>query len=821
MPLLHKKVTTTEVLPFSYLDCWAKTREDLAPGTSVLEHSLIVGAVAVEIVRRWPQLAAILAGLPIGFISACHDIGKISPGFLQKCLLWLERYELLPRQGAWKACETDHGMTSQVVLEPLLGPQVARILGAHHGKPKQGTLHGDIGGAPWDAERRKLIEKLASTFGAEILPIQLRANQEQILAGLVTLADWIGSGEFSQDTQWDMKSVSLRACQVVDKLALFPLQFCPGCSFEGAFEFNPRGIQQLVLEAPALPGLYIIEEEMGRGKTEAALWLAYRLIQEGRASGLYFALPTQMSSNSIHTRVDEFLRRVSAEHRRAALVHGNAWLQRPKLDFSASDPDAIAWFTGKRALLSPAGVGTVDQALMGILAVKHFFLRQYALANKVVILDEVHSYDTYTSGLIMELVRTLRELGSTVIILSATLTRAACDKLLSAWQGTETKVSDSSYPRLLQATSSGTVASSYSSPTRKTLQIQREVATSGAPAAIQQAREGNCVILYCNTVASAQASFELARRLARGDSGLEVGLLHSRFPLFQRLQREAEWISRLGKVTTKRPERCVLVSTQVGEQSIDISGDGEVTEICPGDILLQRNGRNRRHPIPGKEGPAPVTLIIPPAWQLRDGTQDDAVEMFGDMASVYEPYVLQATMSVLAGRETLTLPQDIRSFIEEIYGRDWPFPLMKAAMEEHKRDMDLLARTATNQGWDCHDDTEGKLTRYEKFPQAELVLFTSWDGEQGEVLSGETVAVTQTFDFRVAKLLHLNSTRIPTYAAGERVKLIYFGDPVAIGVVQPNGRILIGNKGSGLCYDPSLGVVIPRMELKRRRSSPE
>jgi len=59
---------------------------------------------------------------------------------------------------------------------------------------------------------------------------------------------------------------------------------------------------------------------------------------------------------------------------------------------------------------------------MGIIAVKWFFVRQFALAGKVVILDEVHSYDLYTGALLQKLVRRLRELRATVIILSATLT---------------------------------------------------------------------------------------------------------------------------------------------------------------------------------------------------------------------------------------------------------------------------------------------------------------------------------------------------------------------------------------------------------------
>ena len=51
------------------------------------------------------------------------------------------------------------------------------------------------------------------------------------------------------------------------------------------------------------------------------------------------------------------------------------------------------------------------------------FVRTFGLAGKVVILDEVHSYDTYTGTILDELVKALRQLHCTVIILSATLTQ--------------------------------------------------------------------------------------------------------------------------------------------------------------------------------------------------------------------------------------------------------------------------------------------------------------------------------------------------------------------------------------------------------------
>ncbi len=71
-----------------------------------------------------------------------------------------------------------------------------------------------------------------------------------------------------------------------------------------------------------------------------------------------------------------------------------------------------AWFHPlKRALLEPFGVGTIDQALMAVLCVRHAFVRAFGLAGKVVILDEVHSYDMYTGTLLDRLVDLLLRVG--------------------------------------------------------------------------------------------------------------------------------------------------------------------------------------------------------------------------------------------------------------------------------------------------------------------------------------------------------------------------------------------------------------------------
>jgi CRISPR-associated endonuclease/helicase Cas3 len=75
---------------------WAKTTPDGQPGISVFRHMANVGDVASclamaapDLLRRFQVRAA-----EAGAMAALHDLGKISPGFQQKCAAWLERNRL-------------------------------------------------------------------------------------------------------------------------------------------------------------------------------------------------------------------------------------------------------------------------------------------------------------------------------------------------------------------------------------------------------------------------------------------------------------------------------------------------------------------------------------------------------------------------------------------------------------------------------------------------------------------------------------------------------------------------------------------------------
>ena len=484
--------------------------------------------------------------------------------------------------------------------------------------------------------------------------------QARLLAGLASVADWIGSGAFFEDPAQPWQE---RIEPALDDAGFIRPDYRADLSFEQVFGFAPRLAQQQLIDAVGGPGVYVLEAPMGLGKTEAALYVAYRLLAAGQASGIYFALPTQLTSNKIYERFNEFLQRVLAPgcRHRSLLLHGKAWLL--DTEMGEEGRPGGAWFNhAKRGLLAPFAVGTIDQALMAAMNVKHGFVRAFGLAGKVVILDEVHTYDAYTSTLLNALVELLRELHCTVIILSATLNRERRQQLLGA------AVSDEAYP-LISAAPHHRPLSEWSVPSGASHEVSMRLLDDPHAAlaeALERAGRGQQVLWIENTVVEAQERYlDLAARAA--ELGVACGLLHSRFTAEDRQRIEDCWVSLFGKGGWQERVRQgrILVGTQILEQSLDIDADFLVSRFAPTDMLLQRLGRLWRHAETPREPAARCE-----AWVLAPDLEKAIVaplSAFGRSAHVYSPYVLCRSLEVWQGRDSLCLPQDIRTLIEQTY----------------------------------------------------------------------------------------------------------------------------------------------------------
>ena len=386
-------------------------------------------------------------------------------------------------------------------------------------------------------------------------------------------------------------------------------------------------------------------------------------------------MPTRLTSEKIYERLNSFLSRTlpPAENRNALLIHGEAWLnwtlEQPSdsAENGAVNANPDSWFqSAKRALLAPFAAGTVDQALLSIVNVRHSALRAFALAGKVVVFDECHSYDAYTGELIAVLIQSIRKWGGTVIILSATLTAEAKRKFLG--ETTSGPLSScSSYPLITIAEPEKPLEFIEFQPEKTdTVKIRHTGDDSAAMReALEHALRGEQVLWIENTVFGAQ---NIYKQLACGPQGIEVGLIHSRFPAFLRREQESKWVDLLGKngADNRRKHGRILVATQILEQSVDVDADFLITRLAPGDMLFQRIGRLWRHEklntVRPQQAKREMLLLIPEECSDPAKIQENVRVLLP-----YDPYWMLRTCEIWKEMNEVHIPDDIRPVLEKIY----------------------------------------------------------------------------------------------------------------------------------------------------------
>ncbi|MCS6803449.1 MAG: CRISPR-associated helicase Cas3' [Dehalococcoidia bacterium] len=513
---------------------------------------------------------------------------------------------------------------------------------------------------------------------------------------------------------------------------------------------------------------------------------------------------------------------------------------------------AAEWFTyRKRGLLAPFGVGTVDQALLAILRARHGFVRLFGLAGKVVIIDEVHAYDTYMSRLLDRLLEWLAALGSPVILLSATLPASRRRELVAAYRrglGAPAQEPPAvSYPRLTWATAAHVAAQAVQHQGgARSVQVVPLPASSrlgdlGGRLA-DALRDGGCAVVICNTVGRAQQVYQALKPLfsGRADDDFPVlDLLHARYLVDEREERERRVRGRFGKPSESvRPNRAVLVATQVVEQSLDLDFDLLVTDLAPADLVLQRAGRLHRH-----ERPRPAPLAAPTLWLLMPDL-DPSGQLALDRAdlAVYGEHVLLRSWLALRDRRSILLPEEIEPLVEAVYGEGTPDALPEPLRQQWQRSehahREALAKDdeeakrrwipaplAPVSVWSLggpalaeedptfHQDHQA-LTRLAE-PAVEVVLLTA--SPVGPRLpDGRIVDLANTPDLELTRTLLRRSVRI----SHRRVAPALLSEPAPAGWARSallrNARLLVLDEagsaplpgGGTLRLDPELGVVV-------------
>lgn len=724
------------------LHFWAKLGDATWPEEyhPVLCHLIDVGQVARLLwdravrkrVREWVTaklgfMDEDAAGSWLAFWAATHDIGKISFCFqVRERAKGTDALEqrLINNKFDTPSGNERHGHISTNVLAtelassnrswPAVVEKMARdiavAVGGHHGLfPTNWDQMTDLlGNDHWTAARRDILAKLARLFGVTRLPPPFPPSGDDqsvwmFVAGLTSVADWIGSNEtffkaygnaerleqpFDADDYF--RKAEGRALEALDKLGwLERTASTKPITFRELFKLDKRPLQEVMEEIARetdQPGLVIVEAPMGEGKTEAAWYAAVCWDRRG-GQGSYVALPTMATSNQMFDRVTDFLVADGGEGKKNLMLqHGKAALNKQfeKLKYDAEqyddekNPSAVVtegWFASnkKHGLLAPYGVGTIDQALLAVLQTKHVFVRLFGLAGKCVILDEVHAYDAYMTTLMERLLRWLAALGCPVMLLSATLPKERRHGLIEAYAPDAKLQGESAqYPRITVVRPDAYEERHVEADPARARTVKLDWMKEGdmVDELRRSLANGGCAVVIRNTVGLAQRTY-LELRDALAADGIEIELFHARFPFGRRAEIEEAALKRFGKDggPTER-NRQVLVATQVVEQSLDLDFDLMISDVAPVDLVLQRAGRLHRH----QRGPRPAGVDKPRLLLIEPEIKKNGIPDFGVSEKyIYARFVLLRSYIALnhafqtAG--AIQLPDELEHFVEQVYGK--------------------------------------------------------------------------------------------------------------------------------------------------------
>jgi len=433
-------------------------------------------------------------------------------------------------------------------------------------------------------------------FSEKYLPEFSRTSW--LLAGLAVMSDWIGSNNdhfayhsipMPLETYWKEYAIP-QAEKAIRTFGILPGTVSSETGMHAMFPdlSTPTHLQSFAETCEILPTpqLFIIEEATGSGKTETSLVLAHRLMAQGLAEGIYFGLPTMATANAMYDRMEKAYGHLFSRdsHPSLVLAHSGSKLsekfqqsigysdrsvyEQEHSDEISASAQCTAWLSDnrKKALLAQVGVGTIDQALIAVLPLHHQSLRLLGLSRNILIVDEVHAFDTYVERVLENLLEFHAAMGGSAILLSATLPQAQRQALICAFSSGLGiidcgDVRQSHYPMVTRVTSQSNEPEEC--PIQKCEMTHRtiEVECTDDPGVVMKhlskaIEEGGCACWVKNTVDDA---IEAYRTLSQYFGDENVLLFHARFTMGDRIEKENEVLKLFGKDSTPELRKSLLL----------------------------------------------------------------------------------------------------------------------------------------------------------------------------------------------------------------------------------------------------------------------
>lgn len=326
----------------------------------------------------------------------------------------------------------------------------------------------------------------------------------------------------------------------------------------------------------------------GRGKTEAALWWAFKLKKALERDKIIFALPTQVTCNAMYERlIDKY----KLNKKNVGLFHGKSsialkyrnerkeemiqddYASDDENDFKSYDILRDEVFKGN-VFFKPITVTTIDHLAYSF--VHGFSQSDFAcgnLQNAILIFDEVHYYEKQTLDILLRLFNILKKIDIPHLLMTGT----APNFLLK-------KIEESGY-KIIKDEEGLSYKPFVISKKADFISSKDEIIES----IIDDYKKSKNIFVIVNQVEWAQNFYkELKSQLINVIDEPNMVLYHSRFIHKHRVKKEEEIREKV------KQSPCILVTTQVIEISLDISCDVMYTTIAPPDAIGQRGGRINR-----------------------------------------------------------------------------------------------------------------------------------------------------------------------------------------------------------------------------------
>jgi len=326
-------------------------------------------------------------------------------------------------------------------------------------------------------------------------------------------------------------------------------------NFKGLYPFQQKsavkGNNHILVQIPT-----------GQGKTEAS---AFWAVNSNQNQKILYLLPTMVTTNKMWERI----RFLFGGDDNVGLSHSTAqYILKDKCAEFESE-SLRQHFLYNRTFFKPVSVATVDQLIYSFFNWGYWTLTNLASYNAKIIIDEIHIYDAYTFGILLEIIHNITPYNSKFAVMSASLPNILVQELKKIIPDFE-MISDSNFNNIQRhkIEVSNNYIEFFTNNIKNDYFLNRKV------------------LVVCNTIKKAREIYDEIIDEIPLD---KVMLYHSQFILIDKVKKE----NNLENIQ-KLKGGFVAICTQIVEVSLDLDFDVLYTENAPIDAIIQRLGRVNR-----------------------------------------------------------------------------------------------------------------------------------------------------------------------------------------------------------------------------------